>query len=369
MEIAGLSWVCEPLADTSRLERLWTELEARSDCPFFLTWDWVGTWLSETPNLSPLQLSVYEGSTVVGLALLQPTSFRRHFGRTPALLLHQSGEPSADLITMEYNGVLSDRDYARRVEEGLFGFLTRSGILRPWGEFHVALATDSVADRAREGGLIVTELARMPSWFVDLNAVRASGQQYLESLSSNTRGQINRSLRMYQQRGPIKATAARSAEEALEFFDELKTLHQKAWIDRGRPGSFASSHFERFHRTLIHRCIGRGTAEIVRVTAGSHLIGQVYNFIRDGRIYAYQTGLSYESEPKLKPGLVCHSMCIDRHLGKGASTYDFMAGSARYKANLGIRGPDLAHYMIERKTLRSQGLSFARRLKGRFVNR
>lgn len=367
--MAGLTWVCEPLTDTSRLERLWTELEARSDCSFFLTWDWIGSWLSQAPNLSPLQLSVYEGSSIVALALLQPTSFRRQFGRMPALLLHQSGDPSADLITIEYNGVLSDRRYARHIEAGLFGFLTKSGILGPRGEVHVALATDSVADRAREAGLMVTELARMPSWFVDLNAVRASGQRYLESLSANTRGQINRSLRMYQQRGPIKAAAARCAEEALEFFDELKTLHQKAWTDRGRPGSFASSHFEHFHRTLIHRCIGRGTVEIVRVTAGSHLIGQVYNFIRDGRIYAYQTGLSYESEPKLKPGLVCHSMCIDRHLGKGASAYDFMAGSARYKANLGIRGPDQAHYMIERKTLRSRGLSLARRLKDRLVNR
>lgn len=369
MEIAGLSWRCDPLADASKLERIWTELEGRSDCSFFLTWDWIGSWLSETPNLSPLQLSVHDGSTVVALALFQPTSFPRYFGRTPALLLHQSGEPSADLITIEYNGVMSDRRYARRIEAGLFCFLTKSGILGPAGGVHVALTTDPIADRARETGLLVTELVRMPSWFVDLNAVRAGGTQYLESLSSNTRGQINRSLRMYEQRGPIKATAARSADEALEFFDELKSLHQKTWTDRGLTGSFASGYFERFHRTLIHRCIERGTAEMVRVTAGSHLIGQVYNFIRDGRIYAYQTGLSYESESKLKPGLVCHSMCIDRHLGNGASVYDFMAGNARYKANLGIRGPDLAHYMIERKTLRSQGLAFARRLKGMFVNR
>ena len=369
MEIAGLSWRCEPLANVSKLERLWTELEDRSDCPFFLTWDWIGSWLSVTPNLSPLQLSVYDGPVVVALALFQPTSFRRHFGRTPALLLHQSGEASADLITIEYNGVMSDRRYARRVEAGLFCFLAKSGILGAGGEVHVALATESVADCARDAGLVVTELARMPSWCVDLDAVRAGGKQYLESLSSNTRSQISRSLRMYQQRGPVQATAARSTDEALEFFDELKSLHQKTWIDRGLPGSFASSYFERFHRTLIHRSLERGTAEMVRVTAGDHLIGQVYNFIRNGRIYAYQTGLSYESEPKLKPGLVCHCMCIDRHLGRGASAYDFMAGSARYKANLGIRGPDLAHYMIERKTLRSQGLAFARRLKGLLANR
>lgn len=372
MEIAGLSWFYEPLADTSKLERLWTELELRSDCSFFLTWDWIGSWLSETPNLSPLLLSVFDGAMVVALALFQPMANRR-IGHNRVLMLHQSGIRSVDVITIEYNGIMSDRRYAQRVEAGLFIYLAETGILgrgsRAWQEVHVALATISLADRAREAGLVTTELVRMPSWFVDLNAVRASGKPYWDGLSSNTRHQIRRSLRLYQRWGAVKATAARSTDEALKFFDELKSLHQKTWTDRGLPGSFVDSSFERFHRTLISRCIERGTVEVVRVTAGDRLVGQVYNFIRNRRVYAYQTGLSYEREPKLKPGLICHCMCIDRHLGMGADVYDFMGGEARYKASLGIKGPDLAHYMIEPKTLRSQSLALARSLKSRLIDR
>lgn len=367
MEIAGLIWRCEPLADASGLEHVWSELEDRSDCSFFLTWDWIGTWLDVSGNLSPLLLSVYDGSTVVALALITPTSDRRNFRQRAVLLLHQTGDPCSDGITIEYNGIVTDRLYTKRVEGNFFAFLAKAGFLDNGAEIQISLATELIGRLARESGLVVSERARMPSWFVDLTAVRKDGNQYLDYLSSNTRQQIRRSLRMYQARGPVEATTATSVDRALEYFNELKLLHQKAWRDRDLPGSFASAYFEQFHRALLRRCVERGTVEVVRVTAGSYVIGQVYNFVRGGHVYAYQTGFSYETEAKLKPGLVCHSVCIQRHLNAGAFAYDFMGGHARYKANLGIRGPDLFHYVIERKTMRSQSLKFARYVKDRLI--
>lgn len=367
MEIAGLSWHWEPVSSVSKLEQLWTELECRSDCSFFLSWDWIGTWLSETPGLSPFLLSVHDGAAIVAFALFQPATLRRQFKNRTVLLLNRSGEPSTDLITIEYNGIMSDRRYAQRVETALFLFLSKAGIFgcdrQCWQEVHVGLATSAIAERAREAGLLSRESERMPSWFADLKTLRSSGKRYLDSLNSNTRYQIRRSIRIYEQMGSITVTAAQSGDEAVEFLDELKVLHQNSWNRRGLPGSFANVHFEDFHRTLVRRCVERGTAEILRISAGKRVIGHVYNFIRNGRVYAYQTGLSYETDPRLKPGLTCHCVCIERHLDNGASAYDFMGGSARYKANLGIRGPDLAYHVIERKTLGSRSLALARRLK------
>jgi CelD/BcsL family acetyltransferase involved in cellulose biosynthesis len=370
MEMDGLSWSLTPLTNIAKLQTLWTELETRSDCAFFLTWDWIGTWLSTTPDLSPLLLSVYDSSRVVALALFQPARIQRRAHANRALLLHRSGKPSEDLVTIEYNGILVDRLYTRRVESCIFLFLKEaqisSGDSPRWQEIHVGLAANSVAERARAAKLVVVETSRQPSWFVDLAAIRTDGKQYLDTLSANTRYQIRRAIGMYQKFGPINARAAASVDEALHFFEELKTLHQMTWTQRGLPGSFSSSHFEDFHRTLLGRCIERGCAEIVRVTAGSHLIGQLYNFIRNGHVYAYQTGFSYEGDPKLKPGLVGHSMCLERHIRNGDLIYDFMAGGARYKSNLGIRGPDMTYYIFQRNTLTSRSLAFGRRIKNSF---
>lgn len=367
MNIEGLSYALHALGDPDSLAADWTGLEERSDCPFFLTWDWIGTWLAMTPGLSPLLLTVRDGPSLVALALLQSARQRRRFRHTRALLLHRTGDPITDIITIEYNGLLVDRLYRDRVMQSLFAFLKRTRLcgapFGDWDEIHVAMATQEIAQKARAEGLVTLELAHKPSWFVDLDAVRRGGGVYLESLSSNTRYQIRRAFRLYQEHGPVTANAARSAEEAMGFFAEFKQLHQATWVDRGQPGGFSNSYFENFHRTLLRRCIARGTVELVRVAAGDHLIGQVYNFIHRGRVYAYQTGFAYEADARLKPGLVSHCLCIERHLQNGAHAYDFMAGDNRYKSNLGIRGPDLMHHVLQRRTLPAMGEILLRKLK------
>src|ERR1700743_1604311 len=98
MKIEGLSWSFGPLADIESLRCLWTNLEARSDCSFFLSWDWIGSLVSETSDLSPLLLAVFDDLEVVALALFQPVT-RGRVARTRGLLLHQSGVASADLVT------------------------------------------------------------------------------------------------------------------------------------------------------------------------------------------------------------------------------------------------------------------------------
>jgi CelD/BcsL family acetyltransferase involved in cellulose biosynthesis len=84
-------------------------------------------------------------------------------------------------------------------------------------------------------------------------------------------------------------------------------------------------------------------------------------------VYAYQTGFAYADDARLKPGLVSHYLCLQHHLQKGAKVYDFMAGDNRYKSNLGMRGPDMMHHVLQRKTVKSQGEAFLRSLKRRLA--
>src|SRR6185312_5712150 len=314
MNIDGLSYALRPIDDPDGLAADWSDLETRSDGPFFLTWDWIGTWLSTTPGLSPLLLTVHDGPVIVALALLQPARQRRRFRNTRSLLLHRTGNPATDIITIEYNDVLMDRLYRDRIARSVFPFLKSIKLpgqpFGDWDEIHVAMATEEIAQRARDAKLMTLEMAHKPSWFVDLEAVRRSGKSYVESLSSNTRHQIRRSLRLYQEQGPVTAIAAGSTEEAMRFFEEFGQLHQATWTSRGQPGGFSNPYFVAFHRALLSRCIERGTAELVRVAAGDNVIGQVYNFIHDGHVYAYQTGFAYSADARLKPGLVSHSLCI-----------------------------------------------------------
>ena len=149
----------------------------------------------------------------------------------------------------------------------------------------------------------------------------------------------------------------------MAYFAEFKQLHQAYWVQRGTPGGFSNRHFESFHQILLQTCLERGAVEIFRVSAGSRLIGQVYNFVYRGRVYAYQTGFSYEDNSKAKPGLVSHYLCMQQHLEEGASMYDFMAGDSRYKRTFGVPGPDMAHYVFQRRTATRVTEAVLRRLK------
>ena len=337
---------------TEELRLLWRDLEARADVTFFLSWDWMGAWIAELET-PPLVLVGEAGGALVLLGLLVPRLRREAAGaiRVRGLHLHATGRAEIDVIAHEYNGFLVDRAWAGRADAEAAAWLLgrRIGADR-FDELHVK---DIVADQAPvlvSPGALVRELSRKPSWRIDLDAVRAGGTPYLDTLSANTRQQVRRSMRLYEQRGALVAERAPDAATALVWLDALAELHQRHWEERGKPGGFAFPFFARFQRRLVAACVPRGAAEIVRVSAGSQPIGYVYNLMSRGHVLAFVTGFIAEDDRRLKPGLVSHALCIERHLAEGARIYDFMAGAYRYKASLGSPGPELVYLQMQRRT-------------------
>ncbi len=343
---------------------LWRDLEARADVTFFLSWDWMGAWIAEL-DAPPLVLVGEAGGALVLLGVLMPRLRREAGGaiRVRGLHLHATGRAEIDVIAHEYNGFLVDRAWAGRAEaEAVAWLLGRRIGAHRYDELHIK---DIVAARGAalvSPDALVRELSRKPSWRVDLDAVRASGKPYLDTLSANTRQQIRRAMRLYEERGPLSAAPAPDAETALAWLDALAELHQRQWQARGEPGGFAFPFFTRFQRRLVADCVPRGTAELVRVSAGEQAIGYVYNLMLRGHVLAFVTGFQAEEDSRLKPGLVSHALCIQRHADTGARLYDFMAGDYRYKTNLGQPGPELTYLLLQHPTPMTRTEQAARRV-------
>jgi CelD/BcsL family acetyltransferase involved in cellulose biosynthesis len=203
---------------------------------------------------------------------------------------------------------------------------------------------------------------------VNLDAIRLSGRGCLEHLSANTRYQIRRSMRLYEKHGELTAQRATNIDEAMRYYSEMELLHQRYWLSRGQAGAHAYPFYGKFHRALLANCLPRGTAELVRIAAGDKTIGYVYNFVRDGWVYAYQTGLEYDSDSKMKPGLVAHYLCIEKHLSEGAHGYDFLAGDSRYKRSFGTPGPDMLELVLQRPIAKLRIESALREVKRTFTH-
>lgn len=363
---ANLTFAFGYLSDPDALEGLWRDLEGRADGSFYLSWHWIGPWLSHIGR-RPIVFRADVDGQIVALALLcSHTEVRHRFLRSRMLCLHETGDPACDVLTIEFNGILHDRRYGPALVERCLKEIAKStpqGV--PWDELLIGGVTDDFVPLAGRTGLALHIRDCRPSAAVPLDAIRASGRGHLAQLSANTRYQVRRAMKLYQQRGPLTIAAARDAGEARDFMAGLAELHQATWRARGKPGAFGADFFPKVHETMIAQSLASGAVEVLRVAAGQHGIGYLYNFIHRGWIGAYLSGFAYEDDPKLKPGLVCHCMAIDRHLAAGHHTYDFMAGDNRYKTSLGHRGPDMYWLSLRRPRLKLQLEDMLRAVKHR----
>jgi CelD/BcsL family acetyltransferase involved in cellulose biosynthesis len=264
----------------------------------------------------------------VGLALFNRARERLH--------LHESGDPARDRPFIEHNGPL----VAREAPPGTRAAMLQAA-LRAAGAGGLRLSGIAPALLAEAGG-VAWRLTRRPAPWVDLEAVRAAGGDWLASLGANVRSQIRRSDRLLSAAGPLAARAAETPAEAEAFLDELIGLHEARWAGRAEGGgAFATPFLRRFHAALVQRLLARGELELLRVTAGARLVGLQYNLRRGGMVMAYQSGWAPVAEAQAKPGLACHHQAIRRALARGDRGYDFLAGEARYKTSLANATRDL----------------------------
>jgi CelD/BcsL family acetyltransferase involved in cellulose biosynthesis len=327
-----------PIDGSFNLEEAWKDLETRADGSFFLSWHWLGPWLKHLPpDAAPHALIVRRAGQIVGLAILCRRSIRRYgILRTPSWLLHETGDPLFDGLTIEYNGILADRSCADQVtaESLLWMARTLPGcdalVLAGLGAREEALVRGVASALGHRLQVRRADAARL----VDLELVRQRGGKYRAGLGRSTRAGVNRAIRLYEARGGIEYRVAADVDEALEFFDGLERLHRAVWESRGKAGSFANPAFGPLHRDLIRRGMDAGVVRLCRLTAGGQEFGYLYNFVWRGRVFNYQSGFAYEDDNRIKPGLVSHVLAIEDALARGEDCYDFMAGGAGHKAHL-----------------------------------
>jgi CelD/BcsL family acetyltransferase involved in cellulose biosynthesis len=311
-----------PVEDFAALASPWHTLEPRSACSFFQSWAWTGC-LAEDRFAEPWLLSARRGGRIVALAL-----FNRgpRTGLSRPVLLGESGRADCDSIFIEHNGLLLDRDEP----EGLAA-LCWSALAEKFGKARWRISgIGQAACEAFPADRIARITASRPAPYLDLSP----DIDPFTGFSANTRQQLRRSLRAWDETGALTLDVA-PPDEADAWLDSLADLHQRYWTGRGRPGAFAEPFFGHFHHALLRRAGEGQSIDLIRVSAGDRIAGYLYNFVHDGWVTAYQSGFDFSDDAdRLRPGLVCHLMAIRHYRRAGMRRYDFLGGEARYKRSL-----------------------------------
>lgn len=317
----------KPLPNLASLEKDWLTLEGISKCHFFLSWLWIENWIRHHQNRKALIVLYFEdNNSLLGIALATRKHIKRmRFFKHDAAILYQTGD-YLDNLTPEYTGIVCKKSNEKLLLESLIENTIN-------GEFMWNTTTISrceIEPIKRKTINIITH----PTFQVNLASIHTSQDKYLSKLSSNTRSQIKRSMKRYKNLyGDLQLIFPSDKNECIEFFYRMLFLHQKYWRSKNKIDAFYNNDLVLFHTDLINNGYPHNLY-IVKVQAGTELIGYIYNFKYNKRIYNYQGGLCYSNDNKLKPGLVSHTLLINHHIKHGDDMYDFMAGDYQYKKSL-----------------------------------
>ena len=364
-----IEFTYEPLPSLAILEREWRTLEVLARPSFFTSWQWVGTLLAAVPPMyQPKLLRGAERGETIALALLGSGVSRRRHGlvRSRALYLNETGHSAFDSITIEHNGILAPQGQEAVVFDAALTWF--ADLDDKADELYVSGSGLRLSEAAVEGqGLSRTETT-LPSYSVDLGLLSSSGGEPFPVLSANARQQLRRAFRHFEGYGPLELNAAATTTEALAFFAELKALHCASWERRGKRHAFSGEFFEPFHRLLIERNFAAGGTQLLRVHAGNHTIGYLYNFRLGDRIYAYQSGFA-DADRREHPGVVTHALAIQHAFQSGARVYDFMAGRNRLKESFSTRSEPMLWQVIQQPRLVFRLEHLSRRFKHAIIAR
>lgn len=349
MELGALTVTIAPA--TPALESDWRALEARAAPSFFNSWCWAAT-LIETGEGRLLAASVRDGTETVAIGLLWPMSETRHrVLRVRQLRLNEIVLDADNFIFSEFTRLLAAPDREAEAWAALLPELLSSRAFR-WDEIVVSYTQADQENLLGGLGLRLHRRQLKRSGYVDLAALRAQRKEtaaaYVASLSKSTKSQIQRSMKLYAERGPLRAEAARTAAEAQQWFDDIVRLQTEKRRALGQRGLADSAFSLRFHRALIERGFAVGAVELLRVSSGDMTFGWLMNFLYRDQAMFNVAGLAHEQDNRLKPGLVSHALAVERYLGAGYNAYDFLAGDERYKTSLGVEGPLFVSVALQR---------------------
>lgn len=307
----------------------WLKLEKLSSKSFFTSWKWIGCWLKMV-NYDTNLITVYEHNQVVGMAFFSIHKENRTFYSTNQLWINRTGKQNFDQIWSEYNDILCPRGREWSIRTVVLDYLTAE---YPFvDEFVLGVSRQEISETPCSTNLFPRTIWETKSYSTTLKPEFGCLDNYLATLSKNTRHQIRRSIKLLNKKGDVKLKRADSLEEALRMLSDAGKLHRLRW--KGGKSGFNNSRFRDFHHELIKRNFSSGCIDILSLSVNGTPACFLYNFIHHGYVYFYLSGIKYEDDNKLKPGLVAHALAISLYAGEGKTTYDFMGGRGQYKASL-----------------------------------
>lgn len=351
-----------PKKNIKEIQKIITNATFENNISYFLSWSWIENWLMCLPETIPIIFFVLrdQGEPICAFFISNVRRRLKILAKVKTFNFNCTGINEYDLpLWIEYNSFWYSNRFNMKIND-LIRMLPDE-----WDEMELpALSPDSypgcefnnLNGKTAIGGCgnfnIVVEKI-LPSYFVDLNSVRDNSMNYVGLLTANSRSQIKKNYRLFNDNyGTISIDEASTANIALDYFDKLFQLHKNSWQAREMKSNFIASFSYLFHRRLISNNFSNGEIQLLRIRAGEHELGYLYNFLYKNKAYFYQCAFNSFENKKLSPGIISHVEAIKYNANKMLNTYDFLAGHERYKSSLSTNNVNMKWIKIQKNSIK-----------------
>lgn len=168
--------------------------------------------------------------------------------------------------------------------------------------------------------------------------------QYLDSLDSKQRRELNRKLRRAEAAEVTTTVIGQNDDlhvEVENFLDLLQksTFEKRDWLNEGRRALF---------HEVARAAQEDGSLQLMFTSIEGRRAAALFNFDHNQRIWVYNSGLNPESFPALSPGVVLTAMAIEHAIELGRQEFDFLRGDEEYKYRFGAQDTQIYRQRIER---------------------
>ena len=292
----------------------------RTQKTVFLSWEWLYTWWKYNGmNKELWLLTAWHNDVLIGVAPLMLSISTKYGLRFR--LLETLGSPNIDesdfLVKKGH-----EQAYTLFIEY-IYSHKNMWDALK-LNELHANSDSTKLIKNLLVDSSLINQYSTNQHYHIPINS---SWEEYVKSLSKNTRDSITKRLRQAKKKYKFEFKYLKSEQIRLEHFEMLFEVNKK-----GRYSSVYNDDTERaFHKELFEVTKERNWVEIIMIFLDDQPVAFDYGFNLDGRFEDWRTGYDLSFRQQAVGKLLLY-LSLEFQFTNGYRDFDFLRGDHDYKS-------------------------------------
>ena len=170
-------------------------------------------------------------------------------------------------------------------------------------------------------------------------------EEYLQILDGKQRHEIRRKMRRAGAQAALRWYIVGREHDLVARVEDFLDLMAASTPAKA---AFLTPRMRDFFRHLARATYEAGWLQLAFLEIGDQKAAAYLNFVYDNRVLVYNSGLDWQTFPKVGAGIILTAYCIRHAIERGREVFDFLQGDERYKYEFGGQDVEVRRLLVRR---------------------